>query len=154
MTEAKDAAAQEALAKACRHIAGLVTSLPGTLQRISAQVGDVRVDIEWAPGPSQPGPEPATAAPESRAQVPAEPAGSHRICADMVGVFYAAPEPGEPPFVSLGDEVKAGQQVAIIEAMKLMTPVTCDRAGVIAGVLAESGTSVEFGTPLFAVEVT
>jgi acetyl-CoA carboxylase biotin carboxyl carrier protein len=145
-----DIAPSDALAETCRDIASLVSRLPGTLRRLSVQAGEVRVELEWAADARQSPEEPAWDVPSPAL----EQVSSHRICADMVGVFYAAPEPGAAPFVSVGDEVKAGQQVAIIEAMKLMTPVTADCVGVVTEVLAESGKPVEFGTPLLAIEVT
>jgi len=70
----------------------------------------------------------------------------------MVGVFYRAPQPGAAPFVTEGDYITLGQQVAIIEAMKLMIPVEADRTGRITSVLVPDGESVEYGQPLFAVD--
>jgi acetyl-CoA carboxylase biotin carboxyl carrier protein len=64
-------------------------------------------------------------------------------------VFYRAPSPGAPAFVNEGDEIGSGQQIAIIEAMKLMLPVEADKAGRVAEVLVEDGEAVEYGTPLF-----
>jgi acetyl-CoA carboxylase biotin carboxyl carrier protein len=72
----------------------------------------------------------------------------------MVGTFYSAPEPGAEPFVTVGDEVRAGQQIAILEVMKLMTPVGADRAGRVAEVLVPDGTSVEYGTGLIALDTS
>jgi acetyl-CoA carboxylase biotin carboxyl carrier protein len=68
-------------------------------------------------------------------------------------VFYRAPQPGAPAFVSEGDLVAPGQQVAIIEAMKLMIPVEADRVGRISAVLVSDGQPVEYGQPLFALEL-
>jgi acetyl-CoA carboxylase biotin carboxyl carrier protein len=75
----------------------------------------------------------------------------HRVTAPTVGVFYRAPEPGAQPFVAVGDAVAPGQQLAIVEAMKLMIPVEADRAGRVAEVLCADGEAVEFGQPLFAI---
>jgi Biotin carboxyl carrier protein len=69
----------------------------------------------------------------------------------MVGVFHRSPEPGAPPFVDVGDTVVPGQQVAIVEAMKLMIPVKADTDGVVEQVLKESGEHVQYGERLFAV---
>ncbi|WP_460402934.1 acetyl-CoA carboxylase biotin carboxyl carrier protein, partial [Actinophytocola sediminis] len=69
--------------------------------------------------------------------------------AATVGTFYRSPAPGAPPFVTEGDEVSPGQQVAIIEAMKLMLPVEAERGGRIAEVLVADGEGVEYGQPLF-----
>ena len=70
----------------------------------------------------------------------------------MVGTFYVAPGPGEPPFVQVGDEVMAGQTLCIVEAMKLMNEITADEMGVIREVCVEDATAVEYGTPLFYIE--
>lgn len=84
---------------------------------------------------------------------PAVPAGRY-LTAHSVGVFYRAPEPGSKPFVDVGDVVLPGQQLGIIEAMKLMIPVEADSAGRIVEVIAGDGQSVEYGDPLFAFEPT
>lgn len=73
------------------------------------------------------------------------------IDSPMVGTFYVAPAPGEPPFVNPGDRVEAGQTVCIVEAMKLMNEVAAKFACTIEKVLVENGSPVEFGQPLFAV---
>ncbi len=78
-------------------------------------------------------------------------AGLHSICAPTVGVFYRAPEPSAAPFVSPGDTVVSGQQIGIVEAMKLMIPVEADRAGRIREILPENGASVEYGERLFTL---
>ena len=76
----------------------------------------------------------------------------HVITAPMVGTFYASPSPGAKPFVEIGDEIKVGQVLCIIEAMKMMNKIEADRAGRIASVMARNGDPVEFGQPLFVVE--
>ncbi|HEV2268784.1 MAG TPA: acetyl-CoA carboxylase biotin carboxyl carrier protein [Steroidobacteraceae bacterium] len=76
----------------------------------------------------------------------------HVITAPMVGTFYGAPSPGAKPFVEIGDEVKVGQVLCIIEAMKMMNQIEADRAGRITSIMARNGDPVEFGQPLFVVE--
>jgi acetyl-CoA carboxylase biotin carboxyl carrier protein len=76
----------------------------------------------------------------------------HVITAPMVGTFYACPSPGAKPFVEIGDEIKVGQVLCIIEAMKMMNQIEADRAGRITSVMAQNGDPVEFGQPLFVVE--
>ncbi len=90
------------------------------------------------------------AAAESAAQKPKP--SEHVITAPMVGTFYASPSPGAKPFVEIGDEIKVGQVLCIIEAMKMMNQIEADRAGRIASVMARNGDPVEFGQPLFVVE--
>lgn len=86
---------------------------------------------------------PATAAPVA-------PQG-HVVTSPMVGTFYRAPSPGADPFVQIGDTVKEGQTLCIIEAMKLLNEIESDKAGVIKEVLAENGQAVEYGQPLFVI---
>jgi acetyl-CoA carboxylase biotin carboxyl carrier protein len=76
----------------------------------------------------------------------------HVITAPMVGTFYASPSPGAKAFVEIGDEIKVGQVLCIIEAMKMMNQIEADRAGRIVSVMARNGDPVEFGQPLFVVE--
>lgn len=76
----------------------------------------------------------------------------HVITAPMVGTFYAAPSPGAKPFVEVGDEIKVGQVLCVIEAMKMMNQIEADKAGRIAAIMARNGDPVEFGQPLFVIE--
>ncbi|CAJ94246.1 acetyl-CoA carboxylase biotin carboxyl carrier protein [Cupriavidus necator] len=99
----------------------------------------------------------AAAAPAAGAVAPAaEPAAAqlpagHVVTSPMVGTFYRAPSPGAAPFVNVGDSVKEGQTVCIIEAMKLLNEIECDKAGVIKEILVENGQAVEYGQPLFVI---
>jgi len=70
----------------------------------------------------------------------------------MVGTFYRAPSPSSPPFVEIGDTVKKGQTLCIIEAMKLMNEIESDVSGIVTDVLVENGKPVEYGQRLFAVK--
>lgn len=81
---------------------------------------------------------------------PAAPTG-HQVKSPMVGTFYGASSPGAAPFVVVGDTVKKGQTVCIIEAMKLLNEIEADADGVIKQILAENGQPVEFGQPLFVI---
>jgi acetyl-CoA carboxylase biotin carboxyl carrier protein len=84
--------------------------------------------------------------------VPSARQNEHVITAPMVGTFYASPSPGGKPFVEIGDEIKIGQVLCIIEAMKMMNQIEADRAGRITSIMARSGDPVEFGQPLFVIE--
>jgi acetyl-CoA carboxylase biotin carboxyl carrier protein len=111
---------------------------------------------------------PASALPPSTVSVPVAPAvaaesapppgavpgGLLYLTAHTVGVFYTSPEPGTPPFVQPGDLVEPGQQVGIVEAMKLMIPIESPSAGRIVEVLVTSGTAVEYGERLFVIDST
>jgi len=74
------------------------------------------------------------------------------VTAPMVGTFYASPAPGAKPFVEVGQEVRVGQVLCVIEAMKMMNQIESERAGKVIAVFAKNGEPVEFGQPLFAVE--
>ena len=69
--------------------------------------------------------------------------------APMVGVFYAAPNPGEPPFVKVGQTISAGETLGISEAMKIMNPIEATQSGVIEEILVKNGDIIQFGQPLF-----
>jgi acetyl-CoA carboxylase biotin carboxyl carrier protein len=75
----------------------------------------------------------------------------HTVQAPMVGTFYSAPAPGAKAFVQIGDEVKVGEVLCIIEAMKMMNQIESDRAGRVTSVLVQNGDPVEFGQPLFSI---
>ncbi|HYL87717.1 MAG TPA: acetyl-CoA carboxylase biotin carboxyl carrier protein [Burkholderiales bacterium] len=99
---------------------------------------------------------PATAAPASVAAVPpgttTEPAAGqegHVVKAPMVGTFYRSPSPDAKAFVELGQAVKEGDTICIIEAMKLMNEIEADASGTIKAILVENGQPVEYGQPLF-----
>ena len=109
------------------------------------------------------GPPPApAAAPAAAAVTPAAAAAAvaaaaaatadQTVTAPMVGTFYSAPAPGAKPFVDIGSEVKSGDVLCIIEAMKMMNQIESDKAGRIVSVLAKNGDPVEFGQPLFVIE--
>ncbi len=108
--------------------------------------------------PHMPAPAPAPAAAAAPSAAAAEGAAAkpkpneHVITAPMVGTFYGSPSPGAKPFVEIGDEIKVGQVLCIIEAMKMMNQIEADKAGRIASVMARNGDPVEFGQPLFVVE--
>ncbi len=96
----------------------------------------------------------AVAAPPATSAAPAAPPTSvdHLVQAPMVGTYYSAPAPGAKAFVQMGDDVKVGQVLCTIEAMKMMNQIESDRAGKITSVLVQNGDPVEFGQPLFAIQ--
>ena len=103
----------------------------------------------------------ATAAPAPAAATPAAPAAEaiaspadHPgvVTSPMVGVAYTSAEPGAPAFVSVGDTVKVGQVVLLIEAMKVFNQIKASKAGTVKTILVESGAPVEFGEPLLIIE--
>ncbi len=123
--------------------------------RISRQ--NTAAQVQYLPPPPA---VPAAAAPAAPATVTAAPAPAekpkadnrHVVRAPMVGTFYRSPSPGAKPFVEVGQTVKAGQVLCIIEAMKMLNQIESDKAGVIAEIVAESEKPVEFDQPLFIIE--
>ncbi|EIV91658.1 biotin/lipoyl-containing protein [Frankia sp. QA3] len=141
--------------------------------RVSA--GDVSVEMGWtsagpgfaeapvAPARTRWAAPTAPVAPAAPAAVPAAPAaaaqpselaapeetGTFPLVSPSVGMFYRAPEPGKAPFVAEGDTVRAGQQVAIVEAMKLMIPIEAELPGRVVRILVEDATAIEHAQPLF-----
>jgi acetyl-CoA carboxylase biotin carboxyl carrier protein len=94
---------------------------------------------------------PTAAAEPAPAAAPAEPAG-HAVKSPMVGTFYRAASPGAKPFAEVGQQVKEGQAICIIEAMKIMNEIEADKSGTITQILCENGQAVEFGQPLLIIE--
>jgi acetyl-CoA carboxylase biotin carboxyl carrier protein len=95
------------------------------------------------------------AAPPAATGAPAAPArnaNEHVVAAPMVGTFYASASPGAKPFVEIGTEVKEGQVLCIIEAMKMMNQIESDKSGKVTAIMATNGDPVEFGQPLFVIE--
>jgi acetyl-CoA carboxylase biotin carboxyl carrier protein len=116
--------------------------------------GRVVSETVAAPGTAPaPAPTPAPAAPAAPTAPEAAPQlEGHVLKSPMVGTFYRAPSPGAKPFVEVGDSVKAGQTVCIIEAMKLLNEIEADKDGVVKAVLAENGQPVEYGEPLLVID--
>jgi len=114
-----------------------------------------------APAPAAPAAQ-APAAPPAPAPAPAadtgdDEAGSglpsgHVVESPMVGTFYTASSPSSPPFVEVGQSVKAGETICIIEAMKILNQIEADASGTVKAILVENGSPVEFGEPLMIIE--
>jgi acetyl-CoA carboxylase biotin carboxyl carrier protein len=106
-----------------------------------------------AAAPSNGGAAAAAGAGGLDAPEPASPeAGWHIVRSPMVGTFYRSASPGSDPFADVGAQVKEGQSICIIEAMKIMNEIESDKAGTVRKIFCENGQAVEFGQPLFAVE--
>ena len=127
-----------------------------TATSLKLELGDLRLKLEK--GTAAPAAAGTAAAVQAAAPVqapvaapaPAEPEGVE-VKAPLVGTFYAAPAPGEAPFVSVGDTVKKGQTLCVLEAMKMMSEVPAPMDCVILEVLAKDGELMGFDTPLFRV---
>ena len=115
-------------------------------------------EVLSAPAPSPPAAQAATVPAAAGASAPASPQGEaptslegHIVKSPMVGTFYRSGSPGAKPFVEVGDTVKAGQAICIIEAMKLMNEIEADKDGVIKAIMVENGQPVEYGESLMMI---
>jgi acetyl-CoA carboxylase biotin carboxyl carrier protein len=93
---------------------------------------------------------PATAATSAGERAPRN--DEHTVASPMVGTYYSSASPGAKPFVEIGSEIKVGQILCIIEAMKMMNQIESDKEGRVTAMLAKNGEPVEFGQPLFIIE--
>jgi acetyl-CoA carboxylase biotin carboxyl carrier protein len=88
----------------------------------------------------------------STSSAPVSAKHDHTVASPMVGTYYSAPSPGAKTFVELGTEIKVGQVLCIIEAMKMMNQIESEKSGTVTAILAKNGDPVEFGQPLFVIE--
>ena len=98
-------------------------------------------------------PAPVAAAPSAAPAVAPEPVVvGHTVKSPMVGTFYRSASPGAKVFVEVGDTIKEGETVCIIEAMKILNEIEADKSGTVTQILCENGQAVEYGQPLFVIE--
>ena len=120
---------------------------------IQVRQGELEISVKAKPeAPNQrPAPEAQDSSkePVSQPEALAEADGLHAVRSPLVGTFYRAPAPGEEPYVEVGDTVKAGQPLCIIEAMKLMNEIPADVSGEVVEILADNAGGVEYDQPLF-----
>lgn len=137
-----------AILRALTREVAAVAKLSGNLRRVAMRVAGHSVEVEWsevrATGMSAPRQDGEGAEPDDRD-------GLLVVRAPLVGTFYTAPQPGAPPFVSVGGRVGKGDTLAIIEAMKLMNPLLAEGAGTVEEVLVANGDPVEFDQPLIVM---
>lgn len=119
----------------------------------------VRISRQGAGTPMMPTYTVPAAAPAAPAAVAAKPVAAapavdtrHTVKAPMVGTFYRAPSPGAKPFVEVGQTVKQGQTLCVVEAMKMLNQIESDKSGVVTAILVENETPVQFDQPLFVIE--
>lgn len=117
--------------------------------RIS-RAGSAAPAAQWMNAPA-PAPAMVATAPVAAPAAPSVPAG-HMVTSPMVGTFYRSPSPSAAAFVEVGSQVKVGDTLCIIEAMKILNTIESDKAGTVKAILKESGQPVEFGEPLFVIE--
>ncbi|OYT93494.1 MAG: acetyl-CoA carboxylase, biotin carboxyl carrier protein [Burkholderiales bacterium PBB3] len=107
----------------------------------------------YAPQPMYAAMPMAPAAPDAPVSAPvAEVPTGHTVKSPMVGTFYRSSSPGAKAFVEIGDVVKEGDTICIIEAMKILNEIEADKSGTVSKILSENGQAVEYGQPLFIIE--
>jgi acetyl-CoA carboxylase carboxyl transferase beta subunit/acetyl-CoA carboxylase carboxyl transferase alpha subunit/acetyl-CoA carboxylase biotin carboxyl carrier protein len=143
-------------------VRALLDALPAQPESLRLQADQVTIEIAWPRekiAPQLMAPTPAapvlnTTNGSSGASAGERRATAHYICAPSVGTFHRSPEPGASPYITVGDVVRPGQQVGIVEVMKLMLPVEADRSGRVSRVLKENGQPVEHGEQLIELAPT
>jgi acetyl-CoA carboxylase biotin carboxyl carrier protein len=128
--------------------AGAAPSMAPAVIAHAVPVAPMTAPMVTPSSPTAASPSPAPAAP---APGTSDDADLHILKSPMVGTFYPAPSPGAPPFVAVGDSIKEGQVLCIIEAMKLMNEIEADATGEIAKIFVSNGAPVEYGMPLFGI---
>ena len=140
-----------------------ITEAEGKVRIVKADPGLARPAGAWVPGPAlaapimappMAGPSTAPATPAQQGVAPAAvaPETGHVIRSPMVGTFYRSSSPGAKPLVEVGQTVKEGDPICIIEAMKIMNEIDADKDGTVIKILVENGQAVEFDQPLLVIE--
>ncbi|MES2102278.1 MAG: acetyl-CoA carboxylase biotin carboxyl carrier protein [Pseudomonadota bacterium] len=128
-----------------------ITEADGKVRIVKADPAGA-APVHYAPAPAMAAPV-AQAAPAAAAEPAAPPAETgHPVKSPMVGTFYRSANPGSKPFAEVGDSIKEGDPICIIEAMKIMNEIEADKSGTVTRILCENGQAVEFGQPLFIIE--
>ncbi len=125
----------------------------GTVRISRAAPAVAPAAIQYAAAPVAPVAAPtAVPAPASPAEAPAAEVSGHQVRSPMVGTFYRSPSPEAKAFVEVGQTVKVGDALCIVEAMKMMNRIEADKAGVVKAILVNDGEAVEFDQPLIVIE--
>ncbi len=128
-----------------------ITEAEGTVRIVKSAPAPVAMVTQMAAPAPVAVAAPVAAAPAPAPAVEAAPAG-HTVKSPMVGTFYRSSSPGAKAFAEVGQQVKEGDTICIIEAMKILNEIEADKAGTITKILAENGQAVEYGAPLFIIE--
>ena len=132
-----------------------ITEADGKVRIVKADPAAVAMQPVYAAAPAAPATT-AAALPAAPAAAPAAPAApvetGHIVKSPMVGTFYRSSSPNAKPFGEVGQQIKEGEAICIIEAMKIMNEIEADKTGTITKILCENGQAVEFGQPLFVIE--
>ena len=121
------------------------------IEELEIQEGEESVRISRGSRHAAPVYAPQPSAPEAAAPAQDDTPSGHMVRSPMVGTFYRSPSPGAASFVEVGQKVKAGDVLCIVEAMKMMNQIEADKSGTIDAILVEDGEPVEFDQPLFSI---
>lgn len=131
-----------------------ITEAEGKVRIVKSAPAGFAAPVSYTVAPA-PLAAPAVAAAEPQAAVvpaaAAEPTG-HIVKSPMVGTFYRSSSPGAKPFVELGDTIKEGETICIVEAMKILNEIEADKSGMVTQILVDNGQAVEYGQPLYVIE--
>jgi acetyl-CoA carboxylase biotin carboxyl carrier protein len=129
-----------------------ITEAEGKVRIVKGQPAVVQVAAPVAAPVAVAAPAPALAAPVAAPAAAPEVAAGHAVKSPMVGTFYRASSPGAKSFVEIGSQVKEGDTICIIEAMKILNEIEADKSGTVTQILCENGQAVEYGQPLLMIE--
>ena len=129
-----------------------ITEAEGKVRIVKGQPAVVQVAAPVAAPVAAAAPAPALAAPAAAPAAAPEVAAGHAVKSPMVGTFYRASSPGAKSFVEVGSQVKEGDTICIIEAMKILNEIEADKSGTVTQILCENGQAVEYGQPLLMIE--
>jgi acetyl-CoA carboxylase biotin carboxyl carrier protein len=132
-----------------------ITEAEGKVRIVKSAPAGFAAPVSYTVAPApQAAPAAAVAAESLAPAVPAaaaEPTG-HIVKSPMVGTFYRASSPGAKPFVELGDTIKEGETICIVEAMKILNEIEADKSGTVTKILVDNGQAVEYGQPLYVID--
>ncbi|CAN8236217.1 unnamed protein product [Cochlearia groenlandica] len=150
-----DLATQESISEFLTQVTTLV-KLVDDRDIVEMQLKQLDCELTMPPPPPPPSPSPQAASTPASLPSPSTPttpkSSLPTVKSPMAGTFYRSPGPGEPPFIKVGDKVKKGQVLCIVEAMKLMNEIESDQTGTVVDIVAEDGKPVSLDTPLFVVQ--
>jgi acetyl-CoA carboxylase biotin carboxyl carrier protein len=133
-----------------------ITEAEGKVRIVKASPALVPAPVTYsmAPAPAAVVATPAVEVAPAPAAAPAAPAAptGHTVKSPMVGTFYRSSAPGAKPFVEVGDSIKEGDTICIVEAMKILNEIEADKSGTVTQILVQNGQAVEYGQPLFVIE--
>jgi len=130
-----------------------ITEAEGKVRIVKSSPNALAAPVVYAPAPApQAAPAPAPIEVSPAAPAPAAAPTGHIVKSPMVGTFYRAASPGAKAFVEVGDTIKSGDTICIVEAMKILNEIEADHTGTVTKILVDNGQAVEYGQPLFVIE--